>query len=178
MLGQMSSRRRVPQHLPSGRGVSGHYSFRTPSVMANVLRTMHATAFSIQTRSVRAFCFGTQRVSYRRRVSRQMSSGRGVSGHYSFRTPSVKANVLRTACTTASAFRSAHYSFRTPSVKANVVRTTQATASAFRTRSVRAFCFRTQRVSYGRRVSRQFSSRLSASRQMSGRRLRWRTTHR
>ena len=148
MLGQMSSRRRVPQHLPSGRGVSGHYSFRTPSVMANVLRTMHATAFSIQTRSVRAFCFGTQRVSYRRRVSKQMSSGRrvprhlpsgrGVSGHYSFRTPSIKANVLRTTRTTASAFwtRSVR-TFFLPD-PARVLRTQSVTAIFFQTERVKA----------------------------------------
>ena len=101
------------------------------SVKANVVRTTQATASASLTRSVMAFHFGTQCVSYRCRVSRQMlsgrhvpqhlPSGRGVSGHDSFRTQSVKVNVLRTTCIMASALQM-----------------TCATASAFRMRSVRA----------------------------------------
>jgi len=45
----------MPQHLPSGRGVSGHFSFWTQSVKAFVLRRMHATASDFWTRNVRAF---------------------------------------------------------------------------------------------------------------------------
>jgi len=51
------------------------------NVKANVLRTTHATASAFPMRSVRTFAFWMQHVSYRCRVSRQMSSGRGVSGH-------------------------------------------------------------------------------------------------
>jgi len=109
---QMSSGQHMPWHLPfgrcapwclpSGQGVSGHFPFRT----------LHE--------------------SYRHRLSRQMSSERHVprhlpsrrrvSVHYSFRTQSVKANVLRMMHATASAFW-----------------TTRTMASAFQTRSVREF---------------------------------------
>jgi len=73
----LASGRRVSRHLPSGRGVSGHLpsdavrSLQTESVKANVVRTTRATASAFRTRSV----IRTQRVSYRRRVSWQMSSG-------------------------------------------------------------------------------------------------------
>jgi len=46
-----------------------------------------------------------------------------------------------------------------------------AVAYAFRTSCVMGITLRTQQVSYGCRVSRQFSSQLSMSRQMSGQRL-------
>jgi len=46
--------------------------FRTQRVKANVVRTTRATASAFGTRSVRAFAIRTQRVPYRRRVSRQM----------------------------------------------------------------------------------------------------------
>jgi len=57
MPAQMSSGRRVPRHLPSGRGVSGHYSFRTQSVKATVVWTACATASVFRTRSVWALFF-------------------------------------------------------------------------------------------------------------------------
>ena len=66
------------------------------SVKANVLGMTYTMASAFQTRNVRAFCFGTQRVSYRHRVSRQMSSGQRVLGHYFLRTQSVKANFFQT----------------------------------------------------------------------------------
>ena len=240
--------------------MSGHYSFRMPSVKANVVQTTQAMAPAFRTRSVRALfhteaeCQGKRRpdgvchgiclpdeecqgiIPSGHRGSRQMWSGwcvpqylpsrQGVSGHYSLRTQSVKANVVWTTCSMASAFRTrsvralflpdaecqgkchpdsvchgvclleedcqgichpdvarilqthsvkANF-FQTQSVKANVVRTACATASAFWMRSVRIFAIRTQRVSYGCQVLRQFSSRLNTSRQMSGRRLRWHDT--
>ena len=116
-----------------------------------------AMAPCVRTRSVRAFAFWTQRVSYRRRVSRKMSSGRrvprhlpsgrGVSGHLPldaarvFRTQSVKANSFQTQSVKANFFW-------TQSVKAKVLRTTRTTASAFWMQCV---CSR-------RRVSRRMSS--------------------
>jgi len=56
-------------------------AFLRQNVNANVDRMTRATASAFRTRSVRVFAFSTQRASYRRRMSRQMSSGRGVSGH-------------------------------------------------------------------------------------------------
>jgi len=79
--------RRVSRQMSSGRGVSGHLPsgcsacLQTQNVKTNIFQTTHATAFAFQTRSVRAFAFWTERVSYRCRVSRQMSSRRGVAGH-------------------------------------------------------------------------------------------------
>jgi len=52
---QMYYGRHPPRHLPSGRLVSGHFSFRTQSVKAFVLRTTRATVSAFWTRSVRAF---------------------------------------------------------------------------------------------------------------------------
>ena len=51
---QMSSEQCTQWHLPSERGVSGHYSFQTPSVKGNVIRTTQATTSAFRTRSVRA----------------------------------------------------------------------------------------------------------------------------
>jgi len=86
-----------------------------PSVKGNVVWTTQATASASRMRSVSAFHFRTLRVSYRHRVSRQMLSGQlvpqhlpsrqGVSGHYSFWTPSVKVNLVRAIQATASTLR-------------------------------------------------------------------------
>ena len=153
--------------------MSGHYTFWRQSVKANVLRTTRATASAFRTRSFRALFLPVAECQGKcpsgRHKPRHLPSGR-VSGHYSFWTRSVKANVFRTTHATASAFwttRAMAFAFWTRSVrafflpdagrvlqtqidKANVLRTACATASAFRTRSVRALTFWTQRVSSGR----------------------------
>jgi len=51
------------------------------NVKANVFWTTRTTTSAFCTRSASSFAFWTQCVSYRHRVSKQMSSGRGVSGH-------------------------------------------------------------------------------------------------
>jgi len=146
-------------------------SIRTTPVTAPRVRTRlarrlrsdaAAMAYAIWTSSVRAFAIQTKRVSYRRRVSRQMSSLRGVSGHLpSGRSARLTDAECQGKCLPYEVCQGichpdAARVLQTQSVKANVVRTTHATASAFWTRSVRPFAIRTHRVSYRRRVSWQF----------------------
>ena len=107
------------------------------NVKANVFWTTYAMASAFKMRSVSAFAFWTQCMSYRCRVSIQMSSWPGVSGYL----PSGRSAYLQTK-----------------NLKANVFWMLYATASAFQMRSVTAFAFWTQCVSYRCRVSRQMSS--------------------
>jgi len=167
---QMSSGRCMPWHLPSRRGVSGHLPSECSACLtdvecqgrcrpdeecqgicllnvARVLQMQSVKADVVWMRSVRAFTFWTQCMSYRCRVSRQMSSGRcmpqhlpsrrGVSGHL----PSEGSACLTEAecqgryrpdegCQ-GICFLNAARVLQTQSVKADVVRT----------RSVRAFTF-------------------------------------
>jgi len=139
VLSHLYSGRHLPQHLPSERGVSGHFSFWMQSVKAFVIWTTRATASAFRTKNVRALCLrdvecqgisttedvchgnclpdeGCQqifpperRVSRhlysRQHVTRPLPSGRGVSGHFSFRMQSVKAFVLQTMRAMASVFQ-------------------------------------------------------------------------
>ena len=116
--------------------------FRTQNVKANVDRTIRAMASAFRMRSVRAYAFCTQRVSYRRRVSRQMSSGRVVSGHL----PSE-----RSICLTDAEYQGRwHLDEECQGIcllnAARVLQTQNVKADVVRTRSVRAFAFWTQRV--------------------------------
>ena len=159
----------------------GVYIFQTQSVTANGVRTTRATAYAFCMRHVGAYFFQTERMSSTRKVSRQMvsgrrelqhmPSGRGVSGHISYGRsaclPDAKCHgkgrpddasnsicLLHEACRGIFLSDGAHV-FHKQSVTANGVRTTRATAYTFQTRSVRAYFFRTERMSSRRKVSRQ-----------------------
>jgi len=114
---------------------------------ARLLQTQSVKVDVVRMSSVRAFAFWTQRVSYRRRVSRQMLSGRSVSGHL----PSECSTCLTDAecqgrcrpdegCQGIGLLNAARV-LQTQTVKANVFQTIHGAASAFQTRSVRAFAF-------------------------------------
>ena len=106
---------------------------------ARVFQMQSVKSDVIQMRSVRAFAFWTQCVSYRCRMSRQMSSGRGVSGHlpsersvYLTDTEYQGRYRLDEECQGICLLNAARV-LQSPKVKADGVRT----------RSVRAFAFRT-----------------------------------
>ena len=144
----------------SGRGVPGHLRYECSVCLtdaecqgrcrpdegcqglcflnaARVLQMQSVKADVVHMRSVRTFAFWTQRVSYRRRVSRQMSSGRGVPGHL---RSECRACLTDAECQSRCrpdegcqgiCFLNAARILQTQSVKADVVQT----------RSVRAFAF-------------------------------------
>jgi len=121
---------------------------------ARVLQTQSVKADVVRRRSIRAFAFWVQRMSYRCRMSRQMSSGRGVSGYLASE---------RSACLTDEKFqgrcRPEEECQGTYLLNAvHILQMQNVKTDGVRTRTVRAFAFRMQCVSYKRRMSRQMSS--------------------
>jgi len=167
-----------------------------PCVRMQLTRRLHsdaiATAYSIQTRSVRAFAFRTQLSGHhayrpscqgdgvRTQLPRHIPWRRGVPGHLPSgcschgitRTDAaVKATAFRRNCHGIFLLDDESQGIRHPNAT-RVLQTQSVKANVFRTRSVRAFTIQTQRVCSGRRVSWHISSRRRVSRQMSsGRRV-------
>jgi len=173
---------RLPEEQCQGIFLSdGAYVFQTQTVTANGVWTMRATAYAFQTRSVRAYFLRMERMFSRCKVSRRRASGRreprhipsgrGVSGHISYRRstflPDAKCHSKGHPDDASHSIRlpdeecqgiflsdGAHV-FQSQTVMAKGVWTTRAMAYAIRTRRVRAYFLPKECMSSRRRVSQQ-----------------------